>query len=306
MKVRKLILSFFIMLLFTILLRIFMVEIFWVPTASMSPSIDEKSYIIVEKVSYGALLPQSINQIPWANTLLLISTKFENFLIKDRWNGKRLPGRSKPVKGDVIVFRDPSNTLYLTKRCIGVPGERISIFSDIWYCDEQERNFSKLVINEWIVETKHFDLTSYFKVNFVKCNSEYLDGEVVDKVHLNGKQVNELKALGILKYLKAPKRKFNLRVEDAASIIKIPAKGDTVVINMQNYQFYAKIINQFEVKEILKSENDIYIDGRLNNKYVFENDYYFLLGDNRSKSIDSRSFGLIPFKNIIGKILYVL
>lgn len=88
--------------------------------------------------------------------------------------------------------------------------------------------------------------------------------------------------------------------------VKLPIRGDKIKIDSLNYSFYEKMIKEFENNEIKIENNKIYINAINDNYYTFKNSYYFVMGDNRAFSIDSRHFGPIPESAIIGEATHVL
>jgi signal peptidase I len=88
--------------------------------------------------------------------------------------------------------------------------------------------------------------------------------------------------------------------------IIIPKKGMKVELNPKNIKLWQSAINyEFEKKVISTEGTVIMLDGRPIRDYVFHKDYYFVLGDNRQNSIDSRYFGFVPEESIIGKAMMV-
>ncbi len=85
----------------------------------------------------------------------------------------------------------------------------------------------------------------------------------------------------------------------------IPSKGATVELTAENLPLYERIIHAYELHD-LKAEGDkIYIDGQLADSYTFEMDYYWMMGDNRHNSADSRYWGYVPENHIVGKPILV-
>ena len=82
----------------------------------------------------------------------------------------------------------------------------------------------------------------------------------------------------------------------------IPQKGVTVKLNLENLPLYERIITSYEGNELsVEDDGTIRINGETVTEYTFRQDYYFMMGDNRHNSLDSRYWGFVPEDHIVGK-----
>ncbi|PIE99096.1 MAG: S26 family signal peptidase, partial [Polaribacter sp.] len=87
--------------------------------------------------------------------------------------------------------------------------------------------------------------------------------------------------------------------------IYIPKKGATVKINAKTIPFYEQIIRRYENNDLTIFDDNIYINGKKATTYTFKKDYYWMMGDNRQRSLDARAWGYTPFDHIVGKPILI-
>lgn len=86
--------------------------------------------------------------------------------------------------------------------------------------------------------------------------------------------------------------------------LKIPKKGDVVILNQETLPEYRWIISEYEHNSLENKNGKIFINGKETNQYTIQQDYYMMVGDNRDASLDARFFGFVPEENIVGKPMF--
>jgi len=89
--------------------------------------------------------------------------------------------------------------------------------------------------------------------------------------------------------------------QDNFGPLYIPKAGATVKLDKNSLPYYEQIIENYENNDLVVNGDDIFINGQKADSYTFNQDYFYLIGDNRHNSLDGRYWGYVPFDHVLGK-----
>lgn len=133
----------------------------------------------------------------------------------------------------------------------------------------------------------------------LKGADELRKSKSIDSVIINISHKPELGPNGVFPHIN------NTWNRDNYGPIYIPQEGKTVAINLQSLPFYKKIITEYEGNTLKVNGSQILINDKPANSYTFQQDYFWMMGDNRHNSLDSRYWGFVPEDHIVGKPVFV-
>lgn len=235
-----------------VLVKVFAVEAFTIPTTSMEHTLLAGDFIIVNKLFYGASTGTALPVIG-----LEIPTV-------------RFPALLNFQRGDVAVFKSPggknelssSERINYVKRIIGLPGDTIQFVN----------------------------------------NELFVNGKLLREPYLSNKEEKN-KSSEKFHDLFPGNKNWN---EENFGPVVVPKKGMRVEINHNNIDDWKLTIErELGYHGVLISKKEIKIDGLPAYSHTFKNDHFFVLGDNRGDSMDSRFWGFVPEPNMIGKAVLV-
>jgi signal peptidase I len=310
------------------ILRTFLIEAYTIPTSSMEKSMLIGDFLFVSKVAYGPRVPMTPIAFPLVHhTMPIGSGKSYSEVVKLPYH--RMKGLGEIERNDCVVFNWPAETLgrpvdkkeNYVKRCVGVPGDKIELIDAQLMVNDATQEEPRGMKKQWQydVSTKGTGLNPnilYEKYDITeggygRNKNEYnltLTNESRDAIQ-NFTNVNYVKrqfekAGNYAEYIFPHDKNYKWN-NDNFGPITVPAAGETVSITTKNISIYKDIIERYENNKLEVVDGEIYINDKVATNYTFAMDYYWMMGDNRHNSADSRFWGFVPENHIVGKALFV-
>ena len=361
-------------------INLFIFQNYQIPCSSLEKSLLVGDYLFVSKVSYGPRVPNTPLSFPLVqNTLPILNCKSYldwpswdykrvaglgqiqrndivvfNFPAGDtvatlqqnpdyytlvQMYGREAVRMNKQSFGD-IIYRPVDKRENYVKRCVGLPGDSLSIRNNQVYINgKAARNPKNMQLN-YFVETET-PLTETMFRNWGVSRDDYMpygqpctvtDPETLSflgfQPNANGaynlvyrfpmteamvaqvkklpsvkKVIVEPEIIGGTMYY--PVDYDNGWTRDNYGPIWIPKRGATIELTPENLALYRRCIKNYEHNELEEKDGVVYINGEKATTYTFQYDYYWMMGDNRHNSADSRSWGFVPEDHIVGKPIMI-
>ncbi|MDZ4716134.1 MAG: signal peptidase I [Cytophagales bacterium] len=324
------------------LIRWLIMEAYTIPTPSMENSMLVGDFLFVSKFHYGTRTPKTPLQLPLTHQKIWF-TDIPSYVTWIQLPQYRFPGFTHVKREDVVVFNVPGiaennlgvpesqwidypvdlKTNYI-KRCMGIPGDTLSVVNRQVVINGKTMalkpgmQYSYLVyardeINERNLTNLGLDPDDY---NFLGRPEE---NQTVYQMFLSPEKANELKTISYISAVEPdyrmsegpaynifPRSTYSRWNGDNYGPIIIPKAGMKVQINDSTLAFYGETIQKLDHnKNVEIKDGKLFIDSKEVTEYTFNQNYYFMMGDNRHNSLDSRYWGFVPEDHIVGKGFFI-
>jgi signal peptidase I len=381
------------------IIRGFFFEAFTIPTSSLEKSLMVGDFLFVNKLCYGAKVPQTPIAFPFAHHTLPFTESTKSYVEWLKIPYMRLPGYSKPTNGEIVVFNYPDGDTvavglqsmsyyqlvreiarhnreqdggrnpdsyyqnmawnivngrekpygaivarpadkreHYVKRCVAIGGDKLEIKDGDVYINDKKQAMPEHAQHRYIVATKDAmfgENTTNTKGEQI-LNSQTLEdydiyvteaskvGAVTDTNYYDlnmpidvANKIKQLPGVYFIKEKIEPKGFRDERIfphnrsyawnNDNFGPFTLPKEGMTVKIDTGNICLYDKMLSTYDngIHHITTSGDKVLYDGTPITSYTFKQDYYWMMGDNRHNSADSRSWGVVPFDHVVGRPVFV-
>jgi signal peptidase I len=346
------------------LIRTFLFEAYVIPTESMEKTLLVNDFLFVDKLTYGARVPQTPLSFPFVHNTLPGAPTTPSYLKWIQLDYARLPKFREINRNDVVVFNFPAGDTIINlpefgskmpyydvlrspefngdrvklqtefpllvhpidktdnyiKRCVGIPGDLIQIKNGQLWVNGSPAFVAPNAQTEYVVVTNGTQIPEeYIQENLgINPNEANADFQVMPDspntyvINMTATAASNLRKLPIIKSVNAyienrvgitfPNDIVHFPwTADNFGTIRIPKKGDVINLNDSTIELYRRLICTYEQNTLEKKDGKYMLNGNITNSYTVKQNYYWMMGDNRHRSQDSRFWGFVPETHIVGR-----
>jgi signal peptidase I len=300
--------------------RTLLIQGAFIPSQSMERTLLPGDFVFINKWSYGPRMPITPLAIPFMHQNMPFSNSTPAYLDWVTLPYWRIPGFGDIERQDVVVFNYPmeqerpvDKRTYFVKRCVALPGDSLRIDAKQVFINGKPQNnlpdfqFLRRIKCSTALDQQWLDSLDITEGGLV---SNMLDYEfpltdsiakVLEKHPFVHSMSMRMEAAGDYQAYIFPHSRNYLWNNDHWGPIQIPFEGQVITLNDTNIVLYERIIREYEHNELSVAGGKFYINNQAVTTYTIQQDYYFMMGDNRDYSADSRSWGFVPRSHVIGK-----
>jgi signal peptidase I len=321
----------------------YFIQPFTIPTSSLEKTLLVGDFLFVSKFHYGARLPMTTVAAPMVHDTIPVIKK-KSYVSFPELPYMRLPGFQKIKQNDIVVFNWPVDTMMdmrhtdkyyykpidkktnYVKRCVGLPGDSLSIKDGFVYINGKQNDLNdrariqfsynitfkgQISSNKQVYDIlERFDMTD--GLGYEQATDTYIIPAATEEAVAKAKKHPNIASIEIRKDSLGNRdsRIFPMDASynwnnDHFGPLYIPQAGKTINLTVENLPLYKHIIKAYEGHTVSVKGNQISIDGKIATTYTFAKDYYWMMGDNRHNSQDSRVWGFVPFDHVVGKPVFI-
>ncbi|MGJ1392706.1 signal peptidase I [Sphingobacterium spiritivorum] len=303
------------------LIRGFLIEAYMIPTGSMERSLLVGDFLFVSKLNYGPRIPITPLAFPFAHhTMPVTGGKAYSEWIQVPY--KRLPGFQDIKRNDVVVFNYPmeADAPYnrpidkrenYIKRLVGMPGDKVAMKNKRLLINGEPAFSNEDMQHGYLVFT---DGSGLDQKQLIRKRYEATDSFIEPYLlHITPEESEDVKKWAHVEQVISFQNqnsafphidKWDWTFDNFGPVV-VPSKGWTVQLDSMTMPLYERAIRVYEGNTLQEKKDGIYINGAKATSYTFQMNYYWMMGDNRDNSEDSRGWGFVPEDHIVGKALFV-
>jgi signal peptidase I len=218
-----------------------------------------------------------------------------------------------------IIYRPVDRRDNYVKRCVGIPGDTVTIKGGVLYVNGIEVPDNTTQQTTYVVGTNGTTINpkAFERLSISRADQSMLSGSayLLPLTKANADAISKFTNVSEVSPVLArdgewaphifPHKSTYRWNEDNYGPLWLPAKGSTVKLDTSNLCFYERIIDVYEENDLKVDGETIFINGEPATSYTFKMGYYWMMGDNRHNSADSRYWGFVPDDHVVGKPKFI-